>query len=183
MAMELGIGILVLILSVSGIGFGSVWYVRKRLKGESPPKLVDARSVHEVFSVGDKAYVMRIIALSLKVKKKDVKELVSDIGFIMGKIFENLAKDPRDIGAARNFVEYHAPKCVELVEEYVRVEGGPASSSRDTALLQCVDTLVEIKDTVDAFYKKCLENDVAGLEILSETLRRIGRIERPVVFS
>ena len=97
------------------------------------------------------------------------------------KIYNNLEKDPRDLSVLRNFVDYHAPEFVKLIEEYIRVASTPESLARDKALADCENVMREMTKTFEAFYQKCFENDAEGLAVSSETLKRVGRVERPVV--
>lgn len=136
---------------------------------------------HIVIINKGKEHLKRIVELSKTIEDPAIAKLVTELGLTTQHIYKNLASDLRDMSIICNFVDYHAPKCIELIEEYLQVVAQPASSARDESLIACLKVLTEMKHTFEAFFLKCLENDTAELNVLSETMLRIGRIERPVL--
>jgi hypothetical protein len=106
--------------------------------------------------------------------------LVADLALLASRIANELERDPRDIVSLRPFVDYHAEKSVEVIGKYIEVQKQPPSLEREEALESAIQALREDKPLYEAFYNKSLGNDVADLEIMSESKRRIGRMERPV---
>ncbi|MBI2109133.1 MAG: 5-bromo-4-chloroindolyl phosphate hydrolysis family protein [Parcubacteria group bacterium] len=179
MGLEVLAGIAAGIVLVVG---GGLFFLRDRRGSKVTPDVTVMEIPEHMKLVADgKKHLRKIVELSTQIKDGSVAVLVTELGLVGQKIYDNLVLDPRDVTVVRNFVDYHAPQCVKLIEEYMRVANLQPSDTRDRALAASLKTLHETKDTFEAFYTKCLENDVEGLAVLSETMRRIGQMERPVV--
>ena len=154
-------------------------FLRKKRSAQQPdiPQIPE----HIVILKKGREYLKNIIDLSLQIEDGEVAVIVTELGVTTRKIYKNLEADPRDLSVVRNFVDYHAPKCVELIREYLRVVGQSASPARDESLASSIKVMKEMHDLFEVFFKKCLENDVDELAVLSETMRRIGVVERPVL--
>ncbi len=163
---------------VLAIGAGFV-VLRNRRKNIKVPELPEIPEYLVVISRG-KEHLKKIAQLLTQIKEKDVCDLAMDLGLAAQKIYDNLKTDPRDLGIVRTF-DYHAQECAKLVENYIYVFDTPASPARDLALANCKKVMQEMKVTFEAFYKKCFENEVDGLAVSSETVRRVGQVERPIV--
>ncbi len=177
MFVEIAIG-----LAVIGVAAGGVVYARKNGGSRKLPDAADTPE-HLVVLRRGQEHVRALAESSVRIEDGAVAVLVAELGVAAQRIYDNLKADPRDLAVVRNFVDYHAPKCAELVEEYRRVAAEPASAARDAALESSIAVLRELAETFNVFYRKCLENDVEGLAVLSESMRRIGKIERPVLIN
>lgn len=104
---------------------------------------------------------------------------VGELALAAKRIVGELKRDPSDLETLRPFFEYHLPKSIELVKEYMVVAKQPSFDDTEDALESARATLVECRVNFNAFFKKSLGNDVAGLEIKSDAVKRIGRVERP----
>lgn len=177
---------LILVAVAVFVGGGAIAFTahtyRSRKKLQSLPTAIAHVSKNLTVIPAMNEQVSMLARLSARIADDSKMALtVGELALTAGKIVKELTRDSRDLDVLRPFVDYHLPKSVELVEEYMVVAAQPPSEEREEALESARATLSECHVTFNAFFQKSLVNDVAGLEIKSNAVDRIGRLERPVV--
>lgn len=154
-------------------------------KGD-PPKANDpdigdgvTKSELEKVLVDGKVIIARLGRASLGIKKPEIARLVVDLAFVAQAIYEDFAKDPRDIKPLRNFIVHQAPMIAQLAEDYARLAAHSATAHE--GLEEAEQTLFNALPVFLEFQKKCLENDGLGLEVQSATLDTLLQAQRTII--
>jgi 5-bromo-4-chloroindolyl phosphate hydrolysis protein len=114
-----------------------------------------------------------IDAIGAKVKSTSVKKKIEAITDVCERIFQDFEKDPKDIKAARQFLQYYLDATIKILQRYSDLEEHADLSKDLSASLAKVESLLDTIHT--AFEKqlaKLLEDDVMDLDVEMDLLEK-----------
>lgn len=116
--------------------------------------------------------------LRVKISKRQIREKVNRIVDVVDRIFENLKKDPKDIKAARQFLNYYLDSTITILEKYVQLSmHGAAGSELKTTLEKTESMLDNIEHSFEVQLGKLLSNDVMDLDTEIKLLEKTFKME------
>jgi 5-bromo-4-chloroindolyl phosphate hydrolysis protein len=126
-----------------------------------------------------KKMVNTLIDCSNAVESTVAADLITDVAFAMQALYDDFVMDQRDVKVAEDFIVYHAPKAVAVIEAYTKAMTERTGKPEEMALVE--ESMRQMKASFETMLAKCEENDNEGLAVQSETLRRILEIETPTL--
>lgn len=113
-----------------------------------------------------------------RIKKAQVRSKLDEICSSVRKILDNFKKDPKDIKAAKNFLNYYLDATITLVEKYVDLSSKEARSQNIEETLAKAENLLDvIKESFKKQYIKLLDDDVMNLDVEIEVLEKTLKME------
>ena len=114
-----------------------------------------------------------------KVKKPSVIQKVKEIEIVIQKILDDLVKDPGDLKAARQFLNFYLDSTVKILNRYVELSDQDVDDPTINASLAKVEAMLStLKDAFEKQLGKLLTNDVMDLDtelsLLDSTIKMEG---------
>ena len=148
-------------LVIGGAGFGAGMLLFSRKKPEVIAQEIDLKTA---VSNGQKKLV-EIQKFQKLIKKPVVVAKVKEICEVIEKILEDLEKDPQDLKAARQFLDYYLDSTIKILNRYVELSAQNISDdSIKASLLKVENMLQTIKDAFEKKLAQLLSNDVMDLD-------------------
>ena len=168
--LSLGIGIISYIASL--FTFSSYGKIRDNM----PVGVSEELLIKTIQAVSDK---LKILTSHMeKIEKPSVKSKVRDICVTVENIMVNFEKDPKDIKAAKNFLNYYLDATIGLVEKYKDLSSRNVKSDNIQATLAKAENLINIiRESFNKQYLKLLEDDVMNLDVEIQVLEKTLKSE------
>jgi 5-bromo-4-chloroindolyl phosphate hydrolysis protein len=120
-----------------------------------------------------KRTVNKIRGQAYLIKKDTVKQEVREICDLADSIFEDFKKDPKDIKAARKFINYYLETTETIILKYIELHKRERHSEEEVEILEKVEiTLAQIKETFKLQLDKLVEDDFLDLDTELAVLRK-----------
>jgi len=168
----------VIISAVVGVLFLIVSYAQKK---QSEVELffsgVQDKSLQNVLRDGyDKQ--QRLKSLRTKVFKAEIREKLTKIIDVVDRIYADFKKEPKDIKAARQFLNYYLDSTITIVTKYTELSA-QSSASADVAasIAKSEELLDKIHAAFEAQLAKLLEDDAMNLDTEIELLEKTFKME------
>ena len=116
--------------------------------------------------------------LRIKIMKPEIREKLSRIIDVVDRIYADFKKDPKDVKAARQFLNYYLDSTIAIVQKYIEltVHSG-ASADVETSLRNTEELLDKIHAAFEAQLSKLLENDTLNLDTEIQLLEKTFKME------
>ncbi len=100
-----------------------------------------------------------------RVKKTEIKAKLERICVLIEKIYEDFQQDPKDIKAARQFLNYYFDASVQIINRYTELQKQSGISKNVERSLEKVENLLDtIEKTFEKQLARLLEDDVLDLD-------------------
>lgn len=133
--------------------------------------------IKEVIADGQKK-ITDMKTLLARINNYVIQEKVKSIIKTTEEIFADFEKDPKDIKAARQFLNYYLDATIKVLTQYVSITENTVISDKAKQTLEKVENLLE---TLDKAYKKQLhklyEDDVMNLDVELSVLEKTIKSE------
>ncbi len=107
---------------------------------------------------------------------KKVREDVERISNLAEKIYVNFKTDPKDIKAARQFLNYYLDATIKIIRQYVRLaDKGPAADPE--MLRKAEDVLGTIENAFEKQLKRLYDDDYLDLDTEISTLKKTMKMD------
>lgn len=116
--------------------------------------------------------------LRIKIMKPEIRDKLARIIDVIDRIYADFKKDPKDIKAARQFLNYYLDSTIAIVQKYIElsVHSG-ASADVETSLRNTEELLDKIHAAFEAQLSKLLENDTLNLDTEIQLLEKTFKLE------
>ena len=122
--------------------------------------------------------IRQIKALAGRISKIEAQKDARRVVDLMGRILDDLYKDPSDIRRARTFLAYHIDATLNVFNRYVELS---SQNLRDPGLLDSLRRTEQTFNTMAMAYERLLagllENEVMDLDVEIKTLEGAFRSE------
>ncbi|MDQ1354621.1 MAG: hypothetical protein QG657_4930 [Acidobacteriota bacterium] len=177
----LKIGIIVS-LAVGALGYGAGLLI---FSSKKPDKMMIEAHLHGVSEemlkkTLEEGYwkLGQIRAFAGRIQDKRISRKVEAIGNAVEEIFENFKKDPKDIKAARSFLNYQLDAAIKVITKYYELSNRRVQSADITGSLNKTESLLEsIEKAFKNQLAKLLEDDVMELDTEVELLKKTLKME------
>lgn len=110
--------------------------------------------------------------------KYEIRQQVEEIAKTADAIFEDFKRDPKDVKAARRFLNYYLDATERVVRRYYELSRGYGHTPETEEILARVEkALPLIHDTYQKILKKVMEDDFLDLDIELEVLEKTIKME------
>ena len=143
-----------------------------KLHGISPEKI--KRIVR-----GGKKKLRKMRKFKEIIEKADVQSTIEEICVTTEKIFDDFKHDPKDVKAARQFLNYYLDATLKVIEQYYVLSKQPSHTDKEEETLKKVErTLGSIAIAFEQQLKKLYEDDFLDLDseidLLEKTIKLDG---------
>lgn len=134
-------------------------------------KLVELEEIHgvspehlkKIISKGKKQ-IKLMQKMARKVDDEKVKGRIRDIISVAEKIFDNFEYDPKDVKAARQFLNYYLDATIRIIERYATLSQYEANSENAKTLKKVEEMMVKIEDAFQKQLLKLQDDDYLDLD-------------------
>jgi len=113
-----------------------------------------------------------------KIEDRSVRDKVRAIADVAERIFADLREDPKDVRAARRFLEYYLDATLLVVQRYVDLSAkGSQSADVQEVLAKFGDLLTTIHGTFEKQLERLLRNDALDLDTDMSVLKKMMEME------
>jgi len=116
--------------------------------------------------------------LAFRISKPEARKKVDAISDLVARILDDIKQDPKDLSAARQFLDYYLEATVKVVDSYVNLASRINPDPETKAACERVEGELE---TIRAAFEKqlqiLLENDVLDLDVELSVLKRTIQLE------
>ncbi len=113
-----------------------------------------------------------------KIEDRDVRDKVRAIADVAERIFADLREDPKDVRAARRFLEYYLDATLLVVRRYVDLcAKGSTSADVQQVLSKFYELLTTIHATFEKQLDRLLRDDVLDLDTDMSVLKQMMELE------
>jgi len=164
-----------LLLSLGGFGAGLMLFSRSRR--ELAPGGVSQAELNEVLRKGqDKLDLLE--KLAGRAGSPEIQKKIGRIHRVVGKIMENFRNDPKDIRAARPFLNYFLDATLNIIRMYQQLREQNLDAREVQTSLRKVESML---DTIEAAFQRqlvrLLEDDVMDLDTEISVLEKALKME------
>jgi 5-bromo-4-chloroindolyl phosphate hydrolysis protein len=162
------------LLGIAGFAGAALLFSKNRLEAELEKKLASVNGVtpemlKEVIVTGRKK-AKKMIKLADRIDDADVKKKVQAITDIIEKIYKNFQDDPKDIRAARQFLNYYLDAALKVVNQYVELSGKSSRGEHRESLVKAEELLNKIETAFDKQLTKLYEDDFMDFDTEMQVL-------------
>ena len=166
---------LVLSLIVLGGGFVAGLFLFTR---DKPKEVVAEDDLKSAIEAGTLKLV-EIKKFEKKIKKASAIQKLREIEIIVQKILDDLVKDPGDLKAAQQFLNFYLDSTIKILNRYVELSDQNVDDPAINASLAKVESMLStLKDAFEKQLGKLLTNDVMDLDtelsLLDSTIKMEG---------
>lgn len=169
---------------IYSLGIGLIAYVASLFTfssyGRRKDMIPDGMTEDQVNkTIGDVTKKLEILkSHAERADKASVKTKLQDISRTVENILENFKKDPKDIKAAKNFLNYYLDATINLIGKYEDLSTRRVKSENIQATLAKAESLMNIiRESFHKQYEKLLEDDVMNLDVEIEVLEKTLKME------
>jgi 5-bromo-4-chloroindolyl phosphate hydrolysis protein len=113
-----------------------------------------------------------------QVNNAEVKEKIRQIGDVVEKIFDDLKKDPKDVKAAREFLNYYLDTTINIINRYIDISNRNIQTAKIKETLTRVEGLLDtIKQAFEKQLAKLLNDDLLDLDTEIKVLEQTMKVE------
>ena len=110
---------------------------------------------------------------------REMASALSRLSRIVTDIGDDFAKDPEDIRHARGLTDHHLKAVIEVARAYVDLRKASLNDAGRRKLDEIRAVVTGYVDQFDAIYQACLANDFQRLEVATDALAQILKLEAP----
>ena len=179
----LNLGLLFSLLAAVGAYLGGmlIFVVARRQERSLTMDLgggVSRELLQQTIQLGE-SRVAEIQRLAGELQDPDMRAATAAIAGVVRRIFENFKNDPRDIKAARSFLNYQLDACIAIIKKYVDLCSRDVRSPEiSNSLARAEDTLRKVHQVFEKLLARLLEDDVLDLDselaVFEQTLKAEG---------
>ncbi len=147
-------------------------------------KLVELEKVHgvtpaqlEKIQSKGKKKIRKMQRMARKVESETVKERILDIVAVAKQIFENFEYDPKDVRAARQFLNYYLDATIRIMDKYVTLSGYEADSDNSKTLEKVEEMMVTIENAFQKQLLKLQDDDYLDLDTEISVLEKSIKVD------
>ncbi len=112
------------------------------------------------------------------IKNKIIAGKIQEIIDVIEKIFDDLRKDPKDIKAAKQFLNYYLITTINIIKKYIDLSSHNVKSNKVDNTLKRVETLLDtIKTAFEKQLEKLLSDDILDLDSEIKVLEQTIKLE------
>jgi len=138
---------------------------------------VSAEQVSRIIRDGERK-VASMRRQARRIDDRSVRDKVRSIAEVAERIFADLREDPKDVRAARRFLEYYLDATLLVVERYVDLSSkGSQSADVQQVLGKFGDLLDTIQSTFEKQLDRLLRDDVLDLDTDITVLKQMMEME------
>ncbi len=113
-----------------------------------------------------------------KVKKTEIKAKLEAITVLIEKIYEDFQKDPKDIKAARQFLNYSFEATLQIINRYTELQKQAGVSEQVRSSLTKVEKLLDtIEEAFEKQLAKLLQDDIMDLDTEIQLMENTFRLD------
>lgn len=176
--LALTIQIAIVIAAVAALIFFVVSYAQKK---QSEIEMffsgVPDKNLQQVLRDGyDKQQKLK--TLRTKVFKTEIRDKIGKIIDVVDRIYADFKKEPNDVKAARQFLNYYLDSTITIVTKYTELSAHANSSNEINSSLASTEELLDkIHAAFEAQLAKLLENDAMNLDTEIQLLEKTFKME------
>jgi len=138
---------------------------------------ISAEQVSRIIRDGERK-VASMRRQARRIDDRSVRDKVRSIAEVAERIFADLREDPKDVRAARRFLEYYLDATLLVVERYVDLSSkGSQSADVQQVLGKFGDLLDTIQSTFEKQLDRLLRDDVLDLDTDITVLKQMMEME------
>jgi 5-bromo-4-chloroindolyl phosphate hydrolysis protein len=112
------------------------------------------------------------------IKDQNVRHRAEQIADVVKRIHENFKKDPKDVKAGRQFINYYLDATVKILRRYVELSAHDRGSEEVRTALGKTEILLDtIRDAFERQLTLLLRDDIMDLEMEIKVLEKTIKLE------
>lgn len=113
-----------------------------------------------------------------KIESEKVNKKIEDICCIVENIYKDFEHDPKDVKAARQFLNYYLDATLKIIMQYYNLSKQPSLTETEQKTFKKVEkTLNTIEKTFEQQLKKLYEDDFFDLDTEIEVLEKTMKLD------
>lgn len=138
---------------------------------------ITSKMVEKVISEGYEK-LKEIRSYSFRMRNQDAKKKVEEIIKVGKKIYDNFREDPKDIKAARQFLNYYMEATIKIIKQYVELAEKRIDTEDVQKTLEKAETILDnIKNAFEVQLSKLQEDNVLDLDTEIQVLKNMIKME------
>jgi len=119
-----------------------------------------------------KKKIAKMRRVSRKTDDETVKEKIENICIIIEKIFKDFEHDPKDVKAARQFLNYYIDATLKIVQQYSLLSKKSPDSGREKTLRDVEESFAKIEKAFENQLNKLYDDDFLDLDAEISVLKK-----------
>lgn len=138
---------------------------------------ITSKMVDKVINEGYEK-LKEIRSYSFRMRNQDAKKKVEEIIKVGKKIYDNFREDPKDIKAARQFLNYYIETTIKIIKQYVELAEKRIDTEDVQKTLEKAETILDsIKNAFEVQLSKLQEDNVLDLDTEIQVLQNMIKME------
>ncbi len=167
-------------LGIAGIIGGYLMFAQKKID----PRLVELARTHgiteeklkKIIKHGKKK-LREMKKLADQAETESMKQQIMRIYDITEKIYEDFKVDPKDIKAARQFLNYYLDATLSIISQYIDVSQGVDDPKKEKTRKKIEKLLANMETTFEKQLKKLYEDDYLNLDTEIDVLEKSIKLD------
>jgi 5-bromo-4-chloroindolyl phosphate hydrolysis protein len=137
---------------------------------------ITPRKIRSIVGKG-KRKIKKMKKIAQTIDNPKIQERIHNISGITEKIFLNFTKDPKDVKAARQFLNYYLDATIKIIKQYSVLSKMNTDKKNREVLKKAEDLLGTIEKTYEEQLQKLYEDDFLDLDTEIQVLERSIKLD------